>query len=396
MSCGALYTRNCGCSKWSLEDKILVPVPDSSQQPLILEKMCLNCGDPVHGLYCRKCAIIRQTLGEVFQDLLNTSESSNDNTNIVSAPQEPFVFNQDPGKNSSQSLPHIDHCCYGCGDSLDDIFYQRCTCESCGKDENSFTYDSKPNFVDDSPKVFNPPPQPPMYSCEFCGNNARYGHYCTPQVRTFSNPNILSDFKLCDTSSDDADFEDIEYGLVRRDVILREKLLNISRLITNIESLKDNPIPNHVFKSPSSFPIPVTDSDSFFEKSDTSLSYSDNSLPEFEPFSDDTEETRKEVDTFLVPEDSIPPGIESNFDPGGGEIVVSQNVEDDDSFTFIIRTFLPFLTYPADSPLLLSTGSEDIIFDPGNLTLRAGSASLWEWKLSCALMFIQTLMISSD
>ncbi|GJX20804.1 hypothetical protein Tco_0223481 [Tanacetum coccineum] len=53
------------------------------------------------------------------------------------------------------------------------------------------------------------------------------------------------------------------------------------------------------------------------------------------------------------------------FDPGGGEIVVSQNVEDDDSFTFVIWTFIPFLTYPADSPLLLSTGSEDTIFDPG-------------------------------
>ncbi|GJR93700.1 hypothetical protein Tco_0265874, partial [Tanacetum coccineum] len=41
------------------------------------------------------------------------------------------------------------------------------------------------------------------------------------------------------------------------------------------------------------------------------------------------------------------------------------DVEDDDSFTFVIRTFLPFLTYPADSSLLLSTGSEDTIFDPG-------------------------------
>ncbi|GKB32543.1 hypothetical protein Tco_0871944, partial [Tanacetum coccineum] len=127
--------------------------------------------------------------------------------------------------NSSQSPPHIDYCCYGCGDSLDDIFCQRCTCESCGKgahygynyppqvpiiskpepcnnqtvnefprtlpsvhptscsrDENSFTYDSKPNFVDDSPNVFNPPPQPSLNSCEFCGNDARYGHYCTHQV----------------------------------------------------------------------------------------------------------------------------------------------------------------------------------------------------------------------
>ncbi|GJR95835.1 hypothetical protein Tco_0268009 [Tanacetum coccineum] len=38
------------------------------------------------------------------------------------------------------------------------------------------------------------------------------------------------------------------------------------------------------------------------------------------------------------------------FDPGGGEIVVSQNVEDDDSFTFVIWTFIPFLTYPEDEP----------------------------------------------
>ncbi|GJX71727.1 hypothetical protein Tco_0308898 [Tanacetum coccineum] len=201
---------------------------------------------------------------------------------------------------------------------------------------------------------------------------------------------ILSDSNDDGTSSNDDDFEDIKYVSLEevndvdqeekefdledilqiQDVILREKLLNISRLIINIESLNDNPTPDHVFKSPSSFPIPVTDSDSFFEKSDTSLSYSDSSLPEFKPFSVDTEEMRsgKEVDIFLVPEDSIPPGIESNFDPEGGEIDFSQNVEDDDSFIFVIQTFLSFLTYPADSPLLLSTESEDTIFDPGIFT----------------------------
>ncbi|GKD43230.1 hypothetical protein Tco_1267875 [Tanacetum coccineum] len=235
---------------------------------------------------------------------------------------------------------------------------------------------------------------------------------------------ILSDPNNDDTSSDDDDFEDIEYVSLEevndvdqeekefdledilqiQDVILREKLLNVHRLITNIESLNDNLTPDHVFKSPSSFPILVTDSDSFFEKSDTFLSYSDNSLPKFEPFSDDMKETRsgsttthannslpecdsflfeiepdqgeltnvviEEVDTFIVPEDSIPPGIESNFDPGGGEINVSQNVEDDDSFTFVIRTFLPFLTYPVDSPFLCSFGNKDTIFDPGISTFH--------------------------
>ncbi|GJX07864.1 hypothetical protein Tco_0195796 [Tanacetum coccineum] len=238
-SCGNLHTKDCGCPKGSLEDKILVPIPDLSQRPLKIEKICLDCGDPVHGLYCRQCALIRKTLEEVFQDFQDTSKSSNDDTNFVN--QEPFVVKQGPGVNSSQSPPQINHnCCYECGDSLDDIFCQRCTCKSCGKgahygyncppqipiiskpepcnnqtvnefpqtlpsvqptsctgDENSFTYDSKPNFVDDSPNVFNPPPQPPMYSCEFCGNDARYGHYCTPQVPfIYPEPGYNQDFNF--------------------------------------------------------------------------------------------------------------------------------------------------------------------------------------------------------
>ncbi|GJU34503.1 hypothetical protein Tco_1182857, partial [Tanacetum coccineum] len=236
-SCGNLHTKDCGCSKGSLEDKILVPIPDLSQRPLKIEKICLDCGDPVHGLYCRQCALIRKTLEEVFQDFQDTSKSSNDDTNFVN--QEPFVVKQGPGVNSSQSPPQINHnCCYECGDSLDDIFCQRCTCKSCGKgahigyncppkvpiiskpepcnnqtvnefpqtlpsvhptscsgDENSFTYDSKPNFVDNSPNVFNLPPQPPMYSCEFCGNDARYAHYCIPQVPfIYVEPGYNQDF----------------------------------------------------------------------------------------------------------------------------------------------------------------------------------------------------------
>ncbi|GKA93571.1 hypothetical protein Tco_0815557, partial [Tanacetum coccineum] len=226
-SCVTLYNRGHCCSNVGFVDKFVRnpnKTPDSSQRP---PPNYPKCGDPIDGLYCQQCALLRKKLeevwciicdeNEIFQDFLNTSESSNDNTNVVNAPQEPFVFNQDLGKNSSQSPPHIDqHCCYECGDSLDGIFCQRCTCENgahygynCSPkvpiisnpepcynkivdelpqtlpsfdltcysgDGNSFTYDSTPNFVNDCPNIFNPPPQPQYvsYSCELCGNDAHH------------------------------------------------------------------------------------------------------------------------------------------------------------------------------------------------------------------------------
>ncbi|GKB59359.1 hypothetical protein Tco_0915545 [Tanacetum coccineum] len=105
----------------------------------------------------------------------------------------------------------------------------------------------------------------------------------------------------------DVDQEEKEFDLEDifqiQDVILREKLLNVHRIISNIESLKNNPTPDRVFKSPSPFLIPVVESDSFFEESDTSLSHLDNSLPKFETFSDHTEETRsgRLIQQFLKP-----------------------------------------------------------------------------------------------
>ncbi|GJV65552.1 hypothetical protein Tco_1476380 [Tanacetum coccineum] len=251
-SCGTLYTGDCGCSKGSLEDKILVSVPDSSERPLKIEKICLDCGDPVHGLYCRQCALIRKTLEEVFQDFQDTSKSSDDDTNFVN--QEPFVVKQGPGVNSSQSPPQIDHeCCYECGDSLDGIFCQRCTCKSCGKGAHigyncppqipiisnpepcynqnlneilqNFQslqqqclfgtcqqcgyneYDgvcfyctvgngtpinfSTPYSSNDFPSVANHPSQPQYvpYSCELCGNDSHYDYDCPPQVLLFNAQN---------------------------------------------------------------------------------------------------------------------------------------------------------------------------------------------------------------
>ncbi|GKE12124.1 hypothetical protein Tco_1415675, partial [Tanacetum coccineum] len=246
-------------------------------------------------------------------------------------------------------------------------------------------------------------------------------------VPLYDNPTPLKAFKDHseivvnsnddDTSSDDDDFEDIEYVetsppdleivsleevndvdqeteefdleniLQIQDVIRREKLLNINRLIANIESLNDNSTPNCVLKSISPFPIP--DSNSFFEKSDTSRSYSDNSLPEFESFSDHTEETSSGSTTTHA-NNSLPEYDLFHFEiePDQGELsnVVMEDILGEprvhvpnvlpthptlmiDS-DFIIRTFLPYFTYPVDSPFFLSSGSEDTIFDPSISTFH--------------------------
>ncbi|GKD44144.1 hypothetical protein Tco_1268789 [Tanacetum coccineum] len=76
------------------------------------------------------------------------------------------------------------------------LYCRQCTCERCRRNytddvcalccyevEKSFVNDLNPNSFIDSPNIFNPPPQPQMYSCEFCGNNAHYGYDCPPQKK---------------------------------------------------------------------------------------------------------------------------------------------------------------------------------------------------------------------
>nr|GEZ46299.1 hypothetical protein [Tanacetum cinerariifolium] len=131
---------------------------------------------------------------------------------------------------------------------------------------------------------------------------------------------------------EDVDLEDISQI---QDVDLREKLLSITRLISNIESLNDNPIPDIVLNSFISIPI--------FEESD-------NFLPEFKTFCDHTEETRsgntthndisddssndpllEEADLFLASDNLIPPGIENVADDSEGDIRFLKELLIDDS-----------------------------------------------------------------
>ncbi|GJY87583.1 hypothetical protein Tco_0502211 [Tanacetum coccineum] len=358
MTCGALYTADFCCSKGGLEDKILVPKPPQN---------CATCGNPVDGLYCRSCAFVRKCLNEgvfIIHDVkgkFKPSEPSNHilyRSSIISNPEQ---CNQTIAE-LPQTLPSVHP-----------------TCNS--GDENSFTYDPKPNYVDDSPNVFNPPPQPSLNSCEFCGNDARIGHYLHLSTSVENLVQIPSEFKgisedTCDvpvcedpstfdalsnhyeilsdsnddgTSSDDDSYENIEYIeasplnleydsleevnadqeetafdlediLQIQDVILREKLCRVDWHCLFL-------LHNHLLE-----------------------------LPEFESFHFDLDPSfprpppePPDVEISLIIETDAPVinnfdelNEDECFDPGGDEI----DVEDDDSFTFVIRTFLPFLTYP--------------------------------------------------
>nr|GEV93368.1 reverse transcriptase domain-containing protein [Tanacetum cinerariifolium] len=143
----------------SLGDKIirdLDKTPNLSQRS---PQNCPKCGNPVNGHYCQRCALLRKKYKEdlftycikngILQDFF---EPSYDNTKIVNALREPFVVTQDPSKNSSQSPPQINHhCCYECGDPLEDIFCHQYTCELCGRGAH---YPPKVPVVPD-PEPFN-------------------------------------------------------------------------------------------------------------------------------------------------------------------------------------------------------------------------------------------------
>ncbi|GKF00524.1 hypothetical protein Tco_0023874, partial [Tanacetum coccineum] len=213
-----------------------------------------------------------------------------------------------------------------------------------------------------------------------------------------------------DTSSDDDDFEDVEYVSLEevnevdqekefdledilqiQDVILREKLLNVYRLISNIESLKVNSTPDYVVESPFPFPIPVVDSDSFLEESDTSLSHLDNSLPEFETSSDHAEETRSgststhayyslpEYDSFLFEIEPDQEGSISN-DNSNDPLLEIPKFE---SFYFNTSSFPRPLPEPPDVEIRLHLEPDAPVIDNFNeLNVTKGEVRLIFLKMT--------------
>ncbi|GKD16186.1 hypothetical protein Tco_1205344 [Tanacetum coccineum] len=171
-SCGALYNKGYCCSNMGSVDKFVRdpnPIsydetPDPPSQPetsSFNQRHCFHCKDPLEEHErCQRCTCKRcwSGLSQGFCHISNeyssindsTIESLNDNPNFDNTPQEQSSHYQDPSVNFAQNFSECpsqinQNFCYGCGDSLDDFFCQRCT-------------------------------------CEFCGNGAHYGYDCPPQV----------------------------------------------------------------------------------------------------------------------------------------------------------------------------------------------------------------------
>ncbi|GJY90082.1 hypothetical protein Tco_0505278, partial [Tanacetum coccineum] len=370
-SCGALYTRNCGCSKESLEDKILVPKPPQN---------CATCGDPVDGLYCRSCAFVRKCLNEACFDQTQTPQYTVHHP-IFKKEEERRIAEDQAAKDRYWKIP----ICY---DEDEDYTIAITPVLSTKEPVDSLIMEDE--HLDTIPATESDEViKSSVGELVLIPRESEGISYGVCDKPLCDNPTPLKAFKDHSeivlnsnddsTSSDDDDFEDIEY------MSLEEKLLNINRLIANIKSLNDNPTPNRVLNSPS--PIPFADSDSFFEKSDTSLSYSDNSLPEFESFSDHTEETRSGSSTthanYSLPEyDSFLFEIEP--DQGGlTSVVISDNSNDPllelpqfESFYFDPSFPRPppeppdveiSLNFEPDAPVINNFDelNEDECFDPG-------------------------------
>nr|GFB19592.1 hypothetical protein [Tanacetum cinerariifolium] len=124
-----------------------------------------------------------------------------------------------------------------------------------------------------------------------------------------------------------------------------------------------------------------------FENSDAEIeSFSPSPIP-----NEDSDSFMEEIDLFLTPDDPMPPSIEDDED-SEGDILFERLLHDDPiplpdilDFSYKVRIFLPFFTYLVTSPVLLSSGSEDKIFDPG-ITIDSLLA-----EFAGALIFLESI-----
>nr|GEX38434.1 hypothetical protein [Tanacetum cinerariifolium] len=379
-SCGTLYTRDCSCSKGTVEDKILVPKPP---------KNYARCGHPVNGPYCQGCTLLREKLKEdlvtYFQNFQNISESSDDSTNVVNAPREPVVVKQDHGVNPS----HIDECCCECGNALDGIFCQQCTCKSCGKEKKRLKEEQAAKA-----RYWKIP------AC--CDDDDDYNYAITPVLSTEEPVDSLS---MGDEHLD-------TIPATKSDKIIKYSVEDLVPIPSESKGLPDTMCDVHLVNNPTPlkakdhFEIALNSNDDISSSDDDSLynenidgsttTHSDISLSEYDSFifdlandqfpptdmSDLTHEEFADELAYIISLLKYDCFYFRNF-PDLGELIsilnsrirenppsttrVNLPIKDDHSplLAYVVWIFLAYLTYLVIPPYLYPFGNEDTIFNLG-------------------------------
>nr|GEW10193.1 hypothetical protein [Tanacetum cinerariifolium] len=351
-SCGGLYTTDYCCSVGILEEKIICDLdktPDLSQRS---PQNCPKCGHPVNGHYCQGCALLRKkfkkdlfTSGIFYRQCTCELCGNSDHYGYNCPPKVPIIPDPEPFNNQTiKKLPP--------------------TMQS---------FDPKSDLVHNSPNVFDPPPQLPFYSCEFCRNDARYGHYCTPQVprskKIYLNP--LFDDEIISMKID------LHHFNAESDLI--DSLLNHDSSIisssSKIGSIFDEFVGELTFLKSISSGIDETDCDPEEEIRLIEKLLYDNSSPrppkefvfgnsdaKIKSFSPshipvkDSDFLMEEIDLSFTSDYPMPPGIEDDdYDSERDILILKDSLSNDnlslleiESFHFDIPSFSRPLAKPPD------------------------------------------------
>ncbi|GJR68020.1 hypothetical protein Tco_0014085 [Tanacetum coccineum] len=365
------------CSKGGLEDKILVPKPSQS---------CANCGDPVDGLYCRSCAFVRKCLNEGWytihdeNEILNTYESSNHNTNVFATTMS---FGYVPTNAVVVDIDRVLLFMVTIGKVIwlvKSIF--------CKKKEEERRIAEDQAAKDRYWKI------PICYD-----DDKDYTIAITPVLLTEETVDslIMEDEHLDTIFATESD--EVIKSSVEELVLIPSESEGISDGMCDVP-LYENPTPLKAFKDHSEIVVDSNDDDTSSDDVNfEDIKYVEASSPNLEianleEVNDvDQEEEEFDLEDILQIQGLFPEYDSFHFEiePDQGELT---NVVMEDIFgeprvhvpnvlpthptlmmdsDFIIRTFLPFFTYPVTSSSLLSSGNEDTIFDPGISTFHFSS-----------------------
>nr|GEX39945.1 hypothetical protein [Tanacetum cinerariifolium] len=193
------------------------------------------------------------------------------------------------------------------------------------------------------------------YDFESVDDQSLHNEYVSEKI--FSNP--LFEEEITSIRIDQHHFNaesDLVESMLNRDSSIISSSSKINSLLDEFRLLYDNSSPrlpeefvyensDADFESFSPSPIPIEDSDSHMKEIDLSFNLDDPMPPSIKDDDNDSERDNLFLERLLH-DDPIP--LSNTLD-----------------FSNVVRVFLPFFTYPVTSSIILPSGSEDTIFDPG-------------------------------